>query len=743
MTRTARAAGTLFFFMSIHTVANDKGVELSAADYAAAEKQDNAHLAALVKNAAVQPHWLDAGKRFWYTRDEDEGRSIVVVDVASGTRQTALVCGADQPVCRLEEEPMADPALLYAPGGDRAAFVRDHNLWVRNLDDGSEAALTTSGERFAAYATGSDQSNFGRQSPGSVAISRPSATHWSPNGQWLITQRLDERNVETYPFLESVPTDGAFRPRVKEARIVLLGDASGYETDHYIIHVDTGSQVPIQLPEGMDLDDPIPGNAPLGWSEDGHTAYLYASSVDAQIGMLLEVDMRTGESRVVLEERAPGSRVYLGSFGTPPMVRILDDEFIWFSERSNYGHLYLYDLESGRLKRQLTEGDGAVSSILHVDAKRRSMLVTRSRAGEGFDPYQQYVFRIDLDGGEPTLLTPEIGDHDVDPSKVSPDGAYFVDSFSIMSAPPKTILRSANEAAIVANLEVGDATALFELGWRPPIRVRVKAADGKTDLYAALYLADNKFESAGDLPIVDMNYINSIASVVPVSFTDAVRMSWVTGTTHLGIHAVVVDGRGTPGRSRAFREAGYPAFADIQIEDHVAAIRQLAEEYPNIEADRVGIWGSSNGGAGAARAVLRRPDFFKVAVAAAGSHDYMSLPPSGIKFFGAPAYTGGTVVRPSADAVPENYLPFDNASLASNLEGQLLLAYGDMDSMALPSATLRLANALINAGKSFDLLHMPNRGHFLLYEPYFKMRLRNYFVEHLHGIDPPNNKEQQ
>ncbi len=335
MTRTARAAGTLFFFMSIHTVANDKGVELSAADYAAAEKQDNAHLAALVKNAAVQPHWLDAGKRFWYTRDEDEGRSVVVVDVASGTRQTALVCGADQPVCRLEEEPMADPALLYAPGGDRAAFVRDHNLWVRNLDDGSEAALTTSGERFAAYATGSDQSNFGRQSPGPIAISRPSATHWSPNGQWIITQRLGERNVETYPFLESVPTDGGFRPRVKEARIVLLGDASGYETDHYIIHVDTGSQVQIQLPEGMDLDDPIPGNAPLGWSEDGQTAYLYASSVDAQIGMLLEVDMRTGESRVVLEEHAPGSRVYLGSFGTPPMVRILDDEFIWFSERSN------------------------------------------------------------------------------------------------------------------------------------------------------------------------------------------------------------------------------------------------------------------------------------------------------------------------------------------------------------------------------------------------------------------------
>ena len=137
------------------------------------------------------------------------------------------------------------------------------------------------------------------------------------------------------------------------------------------------------------------------------------------------------------------------------------------------------------------------------------------------------------------------------------------------------------------------------------------------------------------------------------------------------------------------------------------------------------------------RHILKRPDFFKVAVASAGSHDYASLPPSGIKYFGVPKYVDGSSVRPEPDAVPENYRPFDNAELAGNLTGHLLLAYGDMDHYALPGTTLRLANALIQAGKDFDLLYMPNHGHFFLFDPYFQQRLRHYFVEHLHGVEPP------
>ncbi len=754
---------------------------LEAGDYAAAERLDNANLATLVKNAAIEPNWAGEGRYLWYRRDEGKGQSVVLVDVESGVRRSAfdvalmtealerligassegqasspdeivfrrdtheiryrhsnrrITCTARKPVCEFGED-LAAPEVLVAPGTGHGVFVRNHNLWLVNRGDRSETRLTTDGERLAAYASGSDQQTLNSGRPGPDAVLRPVSTHWAPNGRWLITRKLDEREVEPYPFLESVPADGGFRPKMREVRVTLLGDAKQSRVSDYIIDLQSKSRYPIQLPDGFDLEDPYPGNEPLGWSADGDKGYFYMSSTDAKVGRLVEVEMPTGKCKVILEERAPHSRVYLSSFGSKAMVRIFGDEVIWFSERDNYGHLYLYDLEAGKLKRRLTHGEGVVRSILYVDPERRALLISRSRAGENVDPYQQYIYRVPLDGGEPALLTPEIAHHVVDESKVSPGGDYFVDSYSTISTPPRTVLRSTWDANEVVVLEEADADALFEFGWRPPQRVRVKAADGKTDLYASLHRAHERFDSGQKLPIVDVNYINAIASVVPVGFMDAVSSPYPSGLTRLGFHLVSVDGRGTPKRSRDFREVGYPAFADIQIEDHVEAIRQLADRFPGLDADRVGIWGSSNGGAGAARAILRRPDFFKVAVASAGSHDYMSLPPSGIKFFGIPRYADGGPSRPEPAAVPENYLAFDNAALAANLEGHLLLAYGDMDNLALPAATHRLANALIKAGKTFDLLHMPNQGHFLLFDPYFKRRLRHYFVEHLHGIDPP------
>lgn len=777
----ALAIALTLIAMQVQTALGE-GISLRASDYAAAERWDNVRLATLVKNASVEPHWIGDGSRFWYTRQDEEGYSVVLVDCLTGERQSmfdvhrmsealaqlagptaqglapfpdeilftgeepkavyrhgagTLICVARDPACRIGDGSAPDPSLLNSPNGQYAVFVRKHNLWLRDLDSGLDTLLTDDGELHAAYASETDQQSLGGRNSGENRITKPVATYWSPDGHWLITRRLDEREVEPYPFLESVPMDGSFRPRVHERRVALLGDAGIARTEHWIVNVRTGAKYPIELPQGFDLDGFHPGNRPMGWSADSRTSYMYVSSADASVGRLIGVDMTSGETRVILEESARSGRIYLSPIGTAVMVRTHGDELIWFSERSNYGHVYLYDLDTGKLKRQLTDGEGAVSAILHIDFERRFALVARSREGEGLDPYQQYVYRISLDGLDPVLITPETAHHAVETLSVSPNGDYLVGTFSTVSTPPRTVLRSLLEPFGTLELESADVTAVRKTGWRSPERIQLKAADGKTTIFAALYRAHERFSGSGPLPVIDYNYINSIFSVVPVSFMEALASTPTIGLTTLGFHVVVIDGRGTPMRSRDFRDIGYPAFLDIQIEDHVAAIRQLAEDNPDLDADRVGTWGSSNGGAGAARAILRSPDFFKVAVAAAGAHDYASLPPGGVKFFGVPEYADGSPVRPAPNAVPENYLPFDNAALAANLEGHLLLAYGDMDNVALPGTTHRLASALIDAGKTFDLLHMPNRGHSLFLDPYFKRRLRHYFVEHLHGLDPP------
>lgn len=765
------------------TPEHDRQITLTDEDYALAVKFNPVDLASLVRNAQVRPNWMQEENRFWYSSDTDNGPVIILVDAATGARspaydlarmatalgavtgadatgatarptalttvegrlevefdigQQVIQCVAETYICRVVDTLRPSPDMLFSPDGTKAAFVRDHNLWVRNIANGDETRLTTDGSQYRAYASPTDRSQLdpvrgidGRPAP-------PVDTHWSPDGRWLITRQIDETEVAVYPFFEPVPADGSFRPKVHELRIPLLGDVNLRKIDDYVIDVETGTKTTLKLPAGFDLESFVYSNQPFDWSDDSTTAVLYASSVDAQLGRLLEVDMKTGDTRTILEEKAPGSRVFLSSsFRVPAAVHVSDEEVIWYSERSGWGHLYLYDRSSGEVIRQLTEGDWAVYSLIHVDMDQRSLLIVGMGREEGTDPYHRYIYRVSLDGGEPVLLTPEPANHLVASESVSPDGDYFVDNYSTVSMPPNSVLRSVWEPERQFTLEQADASALYALGWKAPERLRVKAADGKTDLYAVVFQADDRFHRYGKLPVVENNYLNSIAATAPRDFMNAVGRAHMAALAQLGFHTIIVDGRGTPERSRAFREAGYPEYRDLQVEDHVTALHQIGALYPDMDMDRIGVYGHSNGGAGAARLILRRPDIYKVAVASAGSHDLASLPGSGIKFRGLPRYADGSSLRPSPSAVPENVRAADNAALAGNLNGELMLAYGNLDTAALPTATLRLVDALIKADKRFDLIYMPNRGHRFYDDPYFGRRLRLYFVEHLHGIRPP------
>jgi dipeptidyl aminopeptidase/acylaminoacyl peptidase len=376
-----------------------------------------------------------------------------------------------------------------------------------------------------------------------------------------------------------------------------------------------------------------------------------------------------------------------------------------------------------------------------VDRNERVVYFAAGGREPDSDPYFRKLYRASFDGTDVRLLTPEEADHDIQ-SDFSPSGKYFVETYSTVVTPPRLLLRSLEDGDVIAELEIADAVNLYAADWRAPERFSVKAADGVSDIWVAVYLPPNS-EPQRSYPIIDAIYGGPVSAIAPRSF----RQSYASGyqqasLASLGFIVVSIDGRGTPYRSRAFREVGYGNFADPQLEDHIAAIRQIAKRYPSADLERVGIYGHSNGGYMAARALLKHADFFTVGVASAGPHNFQGLPGTGMPWMGIPQYEGGATTRPNDAAVPDNYQVLDNANFASGLKGKLLLICGDMDNTAFPALTLQLADALTKANKSYDLLFLPNQTHrYFVDQPYVMRRVWDYFVEHLLGKEPPLNFE--
>jgi dipeptidyl aminopeptidase/acylaminoacyl peptidase len=353
------------------------------------------------------------------------------------------------------------------------------------------------------------------------------------------------------------------------------------------------------------------------------------------------------------------------------------------------------------------------------------------------------------------LLTPEQGDHEISQPldaafaaalgggasvlAVAPNGRFFVDTWSTVDKPPVSVLRT-TEGKLIATLEQADASALYATGWQPPEPFVAKAADGITDLYGLLYRPTN-FDSNARYPVIEHLYGGPQMAITARTFMQAVMdPKYVNAEKELGFVMVVMDVRGTIKRSKSFGNHLYQNYGDYMIDDHVAVLTQLAKRHPFMDLDRVGVEGHSFGGYGAAHAMLMRPDFYKVGVASAGSHNYQGMYP--ISYLGAPVYSDGQSINPTGREVPENYRSADNGALAERLRGKLMIVYGDLDENAYPAVTLQFAAAMIKANKSFDLLYLPGRTHdFARTDFYFIRRKWDYFVEHLLKATPPDNYE--
>ncbi|MDE0063016.1 MAG: DPP IV N-terminal domain-containing protein [Gammaproteobacteria bacterium] len=684
--------------------------------------------------------------------------SSLQADVGTGAESQRVACTL-QPMSCSAAPPAAAPAdRLISPDGRYAVFAKEDNLHITDFETGNERRLTADGLPGLSYGKWPDTTliTIPRRKTGWPVP--PYMTAFSPDSRYLIAPRIDERRLPAMPFVEWVPTDGSRRPAVHNLRMPIAGDAEALGIDFFAIEVESGEAVPIALPEGHHVNSLLDAGV-LGWSTARGQAFMAVATADAQSAALVRVDLDTGEAVPVIEETSAVRLETNTLMYNRPNIRLLGDgdEVVWYSDRSGWGHLYLHDAQTGELKGAITSGEWAVFDIHALDEEAREIHFTAGGREAGRDPYYRHLYRASLDGGAPVLLTDNNADHMIpaDPIPlftvlygrapgeplVRPDLGFAIDTWSTVDRPPVTVLRSTRDGSVIAELERADATALFAAGWQPPVRQVVKAADGATDI-ATVYYAPMRTLPGGRHPVIDSAYGGPQVYVAPRNFMEAHLGRNPVGESalaRLGFAVAVTDARGTPARGNAFRNAGYIEFTQVGIDDHIAAIRQLSARYPEIDLERAGIYGWSWGGTFAAQAILSRPAFYDVAVSGAGVYDYAAIYPGFEPNTGVPVYANGSPLRTAPDEYPANWAPLDITALAGNLNGHLLLIYGDLDENVPPVQVFRLIDALVAANKPYDLLALPNRAHGAAGEGYVIQRTWDYFVRHLNGMEPPRN----
>ncbi|HEY7770074.1 S9 family peptidase, partial [Longimicrobium sp.] len=606
-----------------------------------------------------------------------------------------------------------------SPDGRWAVFIRDFNLWAKELATGAETQLTRDGTEEFGYAT---------NNAGWVHGDDPVLT-WSPDSRQIATFQHDARGTSDMYLVST----NVGEPRLEAWKYPLPGDSVIFRIHRVII-----GRGPDGRPQVVRLNMPADQHrstvsdhvqcsggtiCDVQWYPDGSHLAFVSSSRDHKTAWFRVADARTGEVRTLFEERS-STQVGDASF-TENLWRVLpgSNELIWWSQRDDWTHLYLYDLATGRLKNRITTGEGNVVDIVRVDERTRTIYFMAQGREQGRDPYFQHLYRVGFDGRGLRLLTPENANHTV---SVSPDGRYVVDTYSTPDTPPVTVLRDMT-GRVLQTLERADISRLLATGWRPPTPIRMKGRDGTTDIYGLMYTPSN-LDSTRTYPIVNQIYPGpQVGSVGSRSFSPARGDN--QALAELGFIVVQIDGMGTPGRSKQFADAYYGNMNDNTLPDQVAGMRELARRHRFIDIDRVGIWGHSGGGFATAAAMFLHPDFFDVGVSQSGNHENRNYEDDwGERYHGLLVRNGDT----------DNYTAEANQTHAANLRGKLLLAHGGMDDNVPPTNTLLVADALIKAGKDFDLLIFPNARHGYGADNNYMMRRRwDYFVRHLMGAEPP------
>ena len=635
----------------------------------------------LVHHGAITPLWTNP-ETFCYETRESEGITYYHVNI---TRKTKKKCRKeDLPIPPEQPQPESKDTVT-SPDGKWNAFIQDNNLWIEetgNKEKKEKIKLSYDGTTNDFYTP---------------------AINWSPDSHKIATLKKQDAPKHTIPLIESSPAN-QIQP-ILQSR------------DYY----KPGDFIPIQRPALFDI--PSKSQIPINtkpfehqfslkfgqWMADSKNFTFEFNQRGHQVYQLVSVNAETGKTRIVIDEQSPTFIYYRRTF-----VHYMEDRkhALWISERDNWRHLYMIDLQTGKVTNQLTKGEWVVRDIIHINEQNNYMILSGNGKNQaaGEDPYNIHYYKVNLKNGDILDLTPEQANHQ---GYFSSDFKYLIDVYSKPDTPPVSVVRTANDGKIIMELQKADISQLLATGFTMPEVFTAKGRDGVTDIWGTIFRPAN-FDPSKTYPVVEYIYAGPHDSFVDKNFSAYARFSKLN---EMGFLVVSIDGMGTANRSKSFHDVCWRNLKDAGFPDRISWIKKAAEKYPYINLDNVGIYGYSAGGQSTLGALLFHGDFYKVGVALCGCHDNRMD-----KIWWNEQWMG----YPVGPWYAEN----SNVDNAHKLQGKLLLINGELDDNVDPTSTLQVVNALVKADKDFEQLYLPGYGH-SLGDNYVTRKVFEFFVKHM------------
>lgn len=764
---------TLSLFLLLLLISISSSLFAQKANFELAERFTTEKMSKMVGSTSVAPRWIEDTNNFWYSYENSTGKNWYYVNSERGNKR--LLFDQEEMAAQLSEsfsstfnakdldlkdfEYDTDKELFkfhvdsieftynidgnrlvrgdslakdekdnwksYSPDSSYVVFAKHHNLFIMGKDDNDSTAtqITEDGEKWFSYQFSDGDT--------STTEKQRARVNWFEDSQKFWVKRQDKRKVDDLWVINSLKK----RPELETYKYPMPGEEDIFVDEIKVFDPATQESVTLDTDK---WEDQSLGGAYFnqgGIFETAKSDYLYILRRDRTWSKIdvLKANTSTGEVDVLFSEE---SKPYFNTRYARLAIIKEGKEFIWWSERTGWGQLYRYD-NNGKLKNKITTGSWVVGDLVKIDTAQSQLFFTGFGKEKDQNPYYSNLYSAKFDGSGFQHLSPQDANHAIN---ASDEGNYFIDNYSRVDQPTKSVLRDAS-GKIITTLQEADISQMVEQGWKAPESFHVKAADGATNIYGVMWKPFD-FDSTKTYPIISYVYPGPQTEPFPANFRIVGSGARTSTLAQLGFIVVAMGNRGgSPIRSKYYHNYGYGDMRDYPLADNKYGLEQLAGRHSFIDIDKVGIYGHSGGGFMSTAALLTYPEFYKVAVSSAGNHDnniyniWWGEVHNGVK------EVKKTVTKTNDDSTKtkEEVITFEapietNIELAKNLQGKLLLVHGDMDNNVHPANTIRLADALIKAGKRFDMMILPGRRHgFGASQPYFDRMSWYYFAEHLLG----------